>query len=123
MFGGNFIASCSEAFSLVLVRLMMPLMTSFCFLLVSLLLHQLGRLYSHSSPRFLHALQRGFSSEHFFRLNRHVKHPDLDLLCIFELFGDVSLPDVCVCCCCSAACAMLLAGMDSICSVYRAKSL
>ena len=72
---GNLVASWSVVFSFVLVRLMMDLMWSFCFLRVSLLLHQLGLLYSHSSPRFLQALHRGFSSEHFFLRNLHVKHP------------------------------------------------
>jgi hypothetical protein len=62
-------------FSLSFVRLMMFLMTSFWFRLCSLLLHHIGRLYSHFRPRCLHARQEDFPSSHFFRRRRHVKHP------------------------------------------------
>jgi len=102
MLGGIFEVCCSVAFS-VLFRLVIPLIRSFCFLRVSLLLHQIGRLYSHSRPRLRQASQRGLSSEHFFLLSRHVKQPITDqwralphltafvperhLRCIFERLG------------------------------------
>lgn len=93
---------------------MTDLIRSFCFLLDSLLPHQLGLLYSQSSPRLRQALHRGFSSEHFLRRSRHVKHPshvsggrdegasrsfipDLDLLCIFDDLGEEAFPEAAVC--------------------------
>lgn len=52
--------------------LMMALISSLRCLRLSLLLHQFGRLYSHPSPRCLHAEQLGSPSSHFFRLNLQV---------------------------------------------------
>ena len=63
-------------FSFNLVRLMMFLMTSFWALLCSLLLHQIGLLYSHLRPRCLHARHEFLPSSHFLRRRRHVKHPE-----------------------------------------------
>lgn len=63
-------------FSESLVLLMIFLITSFCFFRWSLLLHHSGLLYSHFSPRCLHALQHGFPSSHFFLRSRQVKQPD-----------------------------------------------
>lgn len=77
MLGGIFAVCCSVAFS-VLFRLVIPLIRSFCFLRVSLLLHQIGRLYAHSRPRLWQASQRGLPSGHFFFLSRHVKQPIID---------------------------------------------
>lgn len=67
---------------------MIDLIKSFCFRLVSLFVHHVGRLYSQSKPKFLHARQRGFSSEHFFLLNLQVKQPERDRLCIFDALGE-----------------------------------
>lgn len=64
-----------EDFSDSLVRLMMFLISSFCFLLWSLLLHHIGLLYSQVRPRCLQALHLGLPSSHFFLRNRHVKQP------------------------------------------------
>jgi hypothetical protein len=64
-----------ELFSESLVLLITVLMSSFCFLRCSLLLHHIGRLYSQLRPRCLHALHLGLASSHFFRRRRHVKHP------------------------------------------------
>src|SRR5690242_122651 len=66
-------------FSFNFVRLMMFLMTSFWFLLCSLLLHHTGLLYSHLRPRCLQARHEFFPSSHFFRRRRHVKHPAMQL--------------------------------------------
>lgn len=59
-------------FSSSFLRLMMTLISSLCLRLSSLLLHHCGRLYSHWSPRCLHAVHRGVPSSHFFRRNRQV---------------------------------------------------
>lgn len=67
------------AFSESFVRLMMFLMISFCCRRCSLLLHHIGRLYSHFNPKCLQALQLGLPSSHFFRRNLHVKQPVLQL--------------------------------------------
>ena len=64
-----------DVFSFSFVRLMMFLITSFCCLRCSLLLHHIGRLYSHFNPRCLQARHEGFPSSHFFLRRRHVKHP------------------------------------------------
>jgi hypothetical protein len=88
------------AFSVSFVRLMMFLIFSFCCLRCSLLLHHIGRLYSHFNPRCLQALHPGFPSSHFFLRNLHVKHPVRERRCIFvgvcfelaefgpDMFGD-----------------------------------
>src|SRR3569833_2477033 len=62
-------------FSDSFLRLMMVLMSSLCFLRASLLLHHMGRLYSHTRPRCLQAVHMGEPSSHFFRLSLHVKQP------------------------------------------------
>lgn len=137
MFDGIFEVSCNEVFSVVLVRLIIPLIKSFCFLRVSLLLHHVGRLYSQSRPRFRQALHRGLSSEHFFLLSRHVKQPiinqsnayltvelsvpERDLLCIFELLGEVALPCDCADVC-SVDCAMLREVCLCACSMLQQRS-
>jgi len=59
---------------------MMFLIMSFCWRRCSLLLHHMGRLYSHFKPRCLHALQLGLPSSHFFRLSRHVKQPKCSIV-------------------------------------------
>ncbi len=59
-------------FSASFLRLMIILMSSFCFLRASLLLHHIGRLYSHARPRCLHAVHMGVPSSHFFLRNLHV---------------------------------------------------
>ena len=69
-------------FSLSLVRLMMFFIISFWFRRCSLLLHHMGRLYSHLSPRCLHARQDGLPSSHFLRRRRQVKQPVRERRCI-----------------------------------------
>lgn len=59
-------------FSVSFFRLMIILMLSFCSRRWSLLLHHMGLLYSHRSPRCLHAVQDGEPSSHFFRRSLHV---------------------------------------------------
>ncbi len=61
-----------DVFSDSFLRLMIILMSSLCFLRASLLLHHMGRLYSHWRPRCLHAVHVGVPSSHFFRRSLQV---------------------------------------------------
>ena len=72
---GGVSALICAVFSEIFVLFMMLLICSFCCFRCSLLVHQAGRLYSHLSPRCLHALHWPFPSSHFFLRSRHVKQP------------------------------------------------
>ena len=59
-------------FSVSFFRLMIILILSFWTRRWSLLLHHMGLLYSHRSPRCLQAVQAGEPSSHFFLRSLHV---------------------------------------------------
>ena len=75
---GGVSALICAVFSEIFVRLIMLLICSFCCFRCSLLVHHAGLLYSHLSPRCLHALHWPFPSSHFFLRSRHVKQPTVD---------------------------------------------